>query len=79
MTNWKKSSKIANIIANISGLVGVLMVTGGVYALSIHSSTQGIILLIFGGNFLQLSYIQHLRGRIDALEKRLQKFETNNF
>jgi uncharacterized membrane protein len=82
MTNWKQSAKLANIISNIGGLVGFLMVVGGVYALSIHPITQfrllmGVILLIFGVNFIQLSYLQHLRGRIDALEKRLQKFETN--
>ncbi len=80
-----KSNK-ALTIATLSFLVGALLCAGGIFVLlnlgnSLSRSEirllTGIALLIFGLYFFQVSDKQHLRKRIEALEKQLPKSAPN--
>jgi hypothetical protein len=72
--------------ANIFFLLGALLCAQGIFVLvkligSISITERGLLigvsLLIFGLYFFQVSDKQHLRERIETLEKRLQKSEPN--
>ncbi len=81
------SLKNVPTIAIASFLLGALMCAGGIFVLfKLRDSISiaeiriliGVTLLIFGVYCFQISNTQHLRGRIEALEKRLQKSESNS-
>src|SRR5260370_22115878 len=74
--------KNTTMIAKFSFLGGALMCAGGIVVL--FCSWGGISvaeirlliainLLIWGGYFFQVSNTQNLRGRLEALEKRIEK------
>ncbi|HKW77105.1 MAG TPA: hypothetical protein VJN64_16350 [Terriglobales bacterium] len=75
------------MITKFSFLVGALLLAGGLFVLfrclGCFSATEirgliGVTLLLWGAYFLQLSNTQHLRSRLDALEKLMPKSEANS-
>src|SRR5260370_34318667 len=81
MMNVKKST----MIAKLSFLGGALMCAGGIVVL--FRSWGGISvaeirfliainLLIWGGYFFQVSNTQNMRGRFEAMEKRIAKSDS---
>ncbi len=77
--------KNTTMIAKFSFLGGALMCAGGIVVL--FRSWGGISvaeirlliainLLIWGGYFFQVSNTQNLRGRLEALEKRIAKSDS---
>jgi hypothetical protein len=79
--------KNTTMIAKFSFLCGALLCAGGVVVLfrswggiSIAEIRLliGINLLIWGAYFFQVSNTQNLRGRLEALEKRVSKSDSNS-
>lgn len=75
------------MIAKFSFLIGALLLAGGLFVLfrrlAGFSAAElrgliGVTLLLWGAYFLQLSNTQHLRNRLDALEKLLPKSGSNS-
>lgn len=75
------------MIAKFSFLVGAALLGGGLFVLFRRlggfspaeiRALIGITLLIWGAYFLQLSNTQHLRGRLEALEKRIPKSDSSS-
>lgn len=75
------------MIAKFSFLAGVALLAGGLLVLfrrlGSFSAAEirlliGVNLLIWGAYFLQLSNIQHLRSRLEALEKRMPKPDSSS-
>ncbi len=75
------------MIAKFSFLVGAMLLGGGLFVLfrrlGSFSATEirlliGVNLLIWGAYFLQLSNTQHVRSRLEALEKRIPKSDSNS-
>lgn len=71
--------KIRTIVAKLSFLAGVALLGGGLFVLfrCVRSFSAaeirlliGVILMIWGAYFLGLSNTQHLRRRLEELEKR---------
>ncbi len=82
-----KSVRGVPTIAIASFLLGALMGAGGIFVLlklgDSLSLTEirlliGVSLLIFGMFFFQISDTKYLRARIEALEKRLEKSESDS-
>lgn len=74
------------MIAKFSFLVGAGLLGGGIYVLlrrlGSFSAAEirlliGVNLLIWGAYFLHLSNTKHLRGRLEKLENRIPKPDSN--
>lgn len=79
--------KTRALIAKLSILVGAVLLGGGLFVLFCphggFSAAEirlliGVNSLIWGAYFLQLSNTQHLRSRLDALEKRIPKSDSDS-
>ncbi len=79
--------KTRAMMAKFSFLVGAALLGGGLFVifrcLGSFSANEiraliGINLLIWGAYFLQLSNTQHLRSRLELLEKRIPKSDSNS-
>jgi len=60
----------------LSGVVFILM--GGFALASDVHTLSGVLPLVMGFFFIQMSEARYLKGRIEALEKRLEKSEQGN-
>lgn len=79
--------KTTTIISKFSFLVGSLLLGGGLFVLlrcfRSFSTAEiriliGVNLLIWGAYFFQVSDSRHLRSRLEALEKRMPKSDSNS-